>query len=58
MITLRDIEGWSGAEVCDLLDVSGVHQRVLLHRARAKVRSALTDYLAAERPVGAARGGR
>ena len=45
MITLRDIEGWSSADVCSLLDLTEVNQRVLLHRARSKVRAALETYL-------------
>ena len=47
VITLRDVEGWSSAEVCDALDLSEVNQRVLLHRARGKVRAALDSYLGA-----------
>ena len=50
VITCRDIEGWSSAEVCDLLDLTPANQRVLLHRARAKVRNALEDYLAVVAP--------
>jgi RNA polymerase sigma-70 factor, ECF subfamily len=46
VITLRDMEGWSTAEVSDLLDIQDGHQRVLLHRARSRVRSALERYLA------------
>jgi RNA polymerase sigma-70 factor, ECF subfamily len=46
VISLRDVEGWSSDEVRNALDISEVNQRVLLHRARAKVRSALEDYLA------------
>jgi RNA polymerase sigma-70 factor (ECF subfamily) len=45
VITLRDVEGWSAEEVCDQLGVSDGNQRVLLHRARGKVRQALEDYL-------------
>jgi len=41
VITLRDVEGWDAAEVCDLLGISEGNQRVLLHRARSKVRQAL-----------------
>jgi RNA polymerase sigma-70 factor (ECF subfamily) len=48
VISLRDVEGWSADEVRNALDVSEVNQRVLLHRARAKVRRALEDYLAPE----------
>lgn len=47
VIRLRDIEGWSSAEVCNVLDISETNQRVLLHRARSKVRRALEQYLAA-----------
>jgi RNA polymerase sigma-70 factor, ECF subfamily len=47
VIGLRDIEGWPADEVCDALGVSEVNQRVLLHRARTKVRSALETYHAA-----------
>jgi RNA polymerase sigma-70 factor, ECF subfamily len=45
VITLRDVEGWSSAEVREALDLSEGNQRVLLHRARSKVRSRLEDYL-------------
>lgn len=47
VISLRDVEGWSAPEVCQLLGISEVNQRVLLHRARAKVRQILEDYLQA-----------
>ncbi len=50
VISLRDIEGWSSDEVRNALDVSEVNQRVLLHRARARVRQALEEYLAPETP--------
>src|ERR671922_63276 len=45
VISLRDIEGWPAEEVCNALDVSETNQRVLLHRARSKVRRALEEYL-------------
>ncbi|HET7015748.1 MAG TPA: sigma-70 family RNA polymerase sigma factor [Streptosporangiaceae bacterium] len=38
VVTLRDIEGLSGAEVCDILQISAANQRVLLHRARGRLR--------------------
>lgn len=46
VITLRDIDGWSSDEVCNALNITETNQRVLLHRARSKVRAALEDYLA------------
>ena len=46
VITLRDIQGWSSEEVCDALQVSEGNQRVLLHRARSRVRAALERQLA------------
>jgi RNA polymerase sigma-70 factor (ECF subfamily) len=45
VITLRDVEGWSSAEVREALDLSEGNQRVLLHRARARVRERLERYL-------------
>jgi RNA polymerase sigma-70 factor (ECF subfamily) len=45
VISLRDVEGWSSEEVRNALDLSEVNQRVLLHRARSRVRQALEDYL-------------
>jgi RNA polymerase sigma-70 factor (ECF subfamily) len=47
VITLRDIEGWPSEEVCEALEISEGNQRVLLHRARSKVRGALEDYFGA-----------
>lgn len=46
VVTLRDVEEWSSEEVRELLQISEVNQRVLLHRARSKVRRALEDYFA------------
>ena len=45
VITMRDVEGFSAEETCNALDISETNQRVLLHRARSKVRQALEDYL-------------
>jgi RNA polymerase sigma-70 factor (ECF subfamily) len=44
VITLRDIEQWTSEEVCNVLGISETNQRVLLHRARSKMRRALEDY--------------
>jgi len=45
VLMLRDVEGCSTEEVCNALGVQETNARVLLHRARAKVRSALEPYL-------------
>ena len=45
VIALRDIQGCEPEEVCALLEVSEGNQRVLLHRARSKVRAALERHL-------------
>ena len=45
VITLRDVDGFDAAEACEILGISEANQRVLLHRARARVRAALEDYL-------------
>ena len=45
VITLRDLVGCSAAEVCELLDINDGNQRVLLHRARSRVRAALEGHL-------------
>jgi RNA polymerase sigma-70 factor (ECF subfamily) len=45
VISMRDLEGWSAEETRNALGVSETNQRVLLHRARSKVRQALEDYL-------------
>jgi RNA polymerase sigma-70 factor, ECF subfamily len=45
VILLRDVDGWTPEEVCAALDISGGNQRVLLHRARSRVRSALEEHL-------------
>jgi RNA polymerase sigma-70 factor (ECF subfamily) len=46
---MRDVLGWSAAEVRDALEVTDVNQRVLLHRARSKVRGALERRYDSER---------
>jgi len=47
VLTLRDIAGWDSKDVCNALGLSEVNQRVLLHRARSKVRAAVEDKLGA-----------
>ena len=48
VIALRDVEGWSPEEVCEALALSEGNQRVLLHRARSRVRAELERYLGDE----------
>ena len=45
VLWLRDVEGWSSQEVCNALAIQETNQRVLLHRARSRVRAALEPYL-------------
>jgi RNA polymerase sigma-70 factor (ECF subfamily) len=45
VITLRDVEGLSSEEVCNVLEISETNQRVLLHRARSRVRGAIENYM-------------
>jgi RNA polymerase sigma-70 factor (ECF subfamily) len=45
VVTLRDVEGLSGVEVCTVLEISDANQRVLLHRGRSHLRQALEDEL-------------
>jgi RNA polymerase sigma-70 factor (ECF subfamily) len=46
VITMRDVEGFDAQTVCNVLEIGETNQRVLLHRARSKVRQALEEYLA------------
>ena len=45
VITLRDVLGYPAHEVCNVLAISETNQRVLLHRARSRVRAAVERYL-------------
>jgi RNA polymerase sigma-70 factor, ECF subfamily len=49
VISLRDVQGWSAEETCNALGITETNQRVLLHRARSKVRQALENYLSEAR---------
>ena len=48
VMTLRDVGGWGSGEVCELLGISEGNQRVLLHRARSRVRGAIEERLGRE----------
>jgi len=48
VITLHDQNELSTQEICNMLGISETNQRVLLHRARARVRQALEDYFQLE----------
>ena len=48
VMSLRDVDGWDSGEVCELLGVSEGNQRVLLHRARSKVRAFVEERLGSE----------
>jgi RNA polymerase sigma-70 factor, ECF subfamily len=49
VLWLRDVEGWSSEDVCNALAIQETNQRVLLHRARSRVRVALEPYIAGNR---------
>ena len=44
VVTMRDVEGWTAEEVCNVLHISESNQRVLLHRGRSRVRRELERY--------------
>jgi len=48
VVTLRDVQGLTTSEVADILDLSEANIRVLLHRARAKIRTSLEDFKGTE----------
>jgi RNA polymerase sigma-70 factor (ECF subfamily) len=52
VITLRDVDGCSAEEACNVLEISETNQRVLLHRARSRVRAVLERHLDADRVHG------
>lgn len=47
VLVLRDVEGLTSTEVCNIACITDTNQRVLLHRARSRVRAVLERYLAA-----------
>lgn len=49
VISLRDVQGWSAEETCSLLGITDGNQRILLHRARSRVRADLERHFAGGR---------
>ena len=45
VLILRDIQGWPSGDVCEFLALTPGHQRVLLHRARLRIRKVLVPYV-------------
>jgi RNA polymerase sigma-70 factor (ECF subfamily) len=51
VLVLRDMEGVPAVETCNMLAITDTNQRVLLHRARARVRKAIEYYFEATEPT-------
>jgi RNA polymerase sigma-70 factor (ECF subfamily) len=51
VLVLRDLAGLSTAETCNILGLTDTNQRVLLHRARSRIRNALERYFKATEPT-------
>jgi len=47
VLLLRDVDGLSSPEVCEVLEISEGNQRVLLHRGRSQLRQALEEFATA-----------
>lgn len=45
ILVLRDVEGWGSGDVCNIMGISETNQRVMLHRARSRMRRELASYL-------------
>jgi RNA polymerase sigma-70 factor, ECF subfamily len=57
VVVLRDVEGLTSTEVCEVLAISEANQRVLLHRGRGKLRQSLETALGESSIVGGSSGG-
>jgi RNA polymerase sigma-70 factor (ECF subfamily) len=45
VVVMRDVEGLDAKDVCNVLGIQETHQRVLLHRARTKLRAVIEKEL-------------